>query len=333
MINPPRYSVIIPVCHGGLFLAEAVKSLAIVNSPQGGFEVIIAGQKDMMNGIAEFDFAGLGWQIIYCGGKRSDILNAACASANGSVWVFADDDCVFLSDWLINIERSLLEHSDAFVLGGSDILAAGASGFDIALDVVLNSWMGTGWTRSDRRMKCGNYYPKLWNMTVIAAAAKKVALDGSDGVLIFDPALSVHEDVELAERIKKRGGKVAYAPYVRVKHSRDTTYASFVKRNMAMARICRQLGIHCAPHLALATAVSGVPVLGVASLILSPLKIAFIFALGLYLLAALMTGIKAAVEKKRAILVMLVPALIVSMHFARAVGYVSSSNLQCGEAM
>jgi GT2 family glycosyltransferase len=271
----------------------------------------------------------LGWQIIYCGGKRSDILNAACASANGSVWVFADDDCVFLSDWLINIERSLLEHSDAFVLGGSDILAAGASGFDIALDVVLNSWMGTGWTRSDRRMKCGNYYPKLWNMTVIAAAAKKVALDGSDGVLIFDPALSVHEDVELAERIKKRGGKVAYAPYVRVEHSRDTTYASFVKRNMAMARICRQLGIHRAPHLALATAV----VLGVVSLILSPLKIAFIFALGLYLLAALMTGIKAAVEKKRAILVMLVPALIVSMHFTRAVGYVSSSNLQYGEAM
>jgi cellulose synthase/poly-beta-1,6-N-acetylglucosamine synthase-like glycosyltransferase len=333
MINPSRYSVIVPICHGGEFLAKAVKSLTNVNSPGGGFEVIIAGQKEMMKSIAESDLGGRGWQIIYCGGNRSEILNAACASANGQVWVFADDDCVCPSDWLINVERSLLEYPDAYILGGSDFLTDGASEFDLALDVVLNSWMGTGGTRSDRRMKWGDYYPKLWNMTVIADAAKRVALDGSGGGLIFNPAISVHEDVELAKRIKARGGKVVYAPHVRVEHSRDTTYASFVRRNMAMARICRQMGIHRAPHLTLVAVFVGAPILGVASVILPHLKIIFGFTYVLYILAALMTGVIGAIKKKRAILVMLVPALIVSMHFARAAGYISSLNFRRGEAI
>ena len=68
------------------------------------------------------------------------------------------------------------------------------------------------------------------------------------------------------------------------------------------------------------------------SAMLSPLKIFFCFIYGLDILAALMTGVKGAVEKKRLILVMLVPSLIVSIHFARMAGYVSLSNLQCREA-
>lgn len=333
MMSSPKYSVILPVYHGGEFLARAVESLTNINSPPGGFEVIVAGKKEMMNFIPDFDFAGRGWHTIYRSGNRSEILNAACISAKGEVWVFMDDDCFCPSDWLINIEKSLLENPHAFVLGGSDCLATGASGFDLSLDVVLNSWMGTGGTRSNRRMKLGDYYPKLWNMTIRAAAAKAVALDGLGGMLIFDPAALVHEDVELVERIRKSGGKVAYAPYVRVQHSRDTTYASFVRRNMAMASICRQKSIHRAPHLALIAGIAGFPLISAASVVLPHFKTIFVFPYVLYILVALITGIKGAVQKKRVILVMLVPALIISMHFARAAGYVLSPNLQYGEAL
>jgi len=64
------------------------------------------------------------------------------------------------------------------------------------------------------------------------------------------------------------------------------------------------------------------------------LKDFFCFIYGLDILAALMTGVKGAVEKKRLILVMLVPSLIVSIHFARTTaGYISSLNFRCGEAI
>jgi GT2 family glycosyltransferase len=328
----PKYSVILPVCHGGEFLKQALVSLNNVSSPTGGHEVLVVGDKKAINKISVYGCDQAKLRIVESQGKRSEILNAACAAARGSVWVFADDDCVFPSDWLINVEKSLNENPEALVIGGTDSLAAGASGFDLALDVVLNSFLGTGGTRTDQRMKCGEYYPKLWNMIVIAAAAKKVTLDILCAKLIYDPTLFVHEDVDLVKRIKKQGGKVVFAPYVRVEHSRDTTYTEFVKRNKLMARISGQKGIHRAAHLALAAAFGGIPLSIIASVMFPMLKILFVLIYGFYILAAFATGVKGAVEKRRMILVMLVPALIVSMHFARAAGYVSLSEFQNGEA-
>lgn len=324
MIHPPRYSVILPVCHGGEFLAEAVRSLADLRSPGGGFEVIIVGEKEKMKNNAGFDFNGHGWNVVECGGNRSEMLNAACAGARGDVWVFSDDDCIFPPDWLIKIEKAIFENHDAQVLGGTDFLAPGASGLDAALDIVLNSWMGTGGTRFNKRLKAGAYYPKLWNMTVMADAAGRAAPDHPGSRRIFNPALCVHEDVDLAERMRVRGDKVVYAPDVRVLHRRDTTFVDFFKRNMEMARVCRRKGIHRLPHLLLAAGLAGFPVLIALSLVAPALKILFVIY-GLYLAAVAVTAIKGAVLKRRAVLIILIPGLIVAMHMARAVGYIFAS--------
>jgi GT2 family glycosyltransferase len=325
MIHPPRYSVILPVCHGGEFLAEAARSLAVLRSPGGGFEVIIAGGKDKMKNMAGFDFTGYGWSLVECGGNRSEILNAACAGASGDVWVFSDDDCIFPPDWLAKIEKSIQENPDASVLGGADFLAPGSSGLDTALDIVLNSWMGNGGSRYNKRLKAGAYYPKLWNMTVMADAARSAALDYPDSSQrIFDPSLLVHEDVDLTERMKARGGKVVYTPDVCVRHHRDTTFVDFFKRNMEMARVCRQKGIHRFPHLLLAASLVGFPVLIALSLVVPAFKILFIIY-GLYIAAVAVTATRGAVLKRRAVLMILVPGLIVAMHMARAVGYIFAS--------
>jgi GT2 family glycosyltransferase len=324
MIHPPRYSVILPVCHGGEFLAEAARSLAVLRSPGGGFEVIIAGGKDKMKNMDGFGFTGRGRRFLVCEGNRSEMLNAACARARGDVWVFSDDDCIFPPDWLAKIEKSIREKPDASILGGEDFLAPGASGLDIALDIVLNSWMGNGGIRSNKRLKAGAYYPKLWNMTVMADAARRAALDHPTSQRIFDPSLFVHEDVDLTERMKSRGCKVVYAPDVGVLHRRDTTCADFFKRNMEMARVCRQKGIHRFPHLLLAAALVGFPVLIALSLVVPAFKILFIIY-GLYIAAAAVMAIRGAALKRRAVLMILVPGLIVAMHIARAVGYIFAS--------
>lgn len=317
----PKFSVILPVCHGGRFLTQALASLARVSSPRDGFEVLVAGKIDGMINLSVFDSDQAELRMVVSEGTRSAMLNAACAAARGTVWVFADDDCVFPADWLVNVEQSLITHPDAAVLGGVDILVPGAGVFDLALDEVLNSFLGTGGARQDGVVRVGRYYPKLWNMTVLTDAAKQAALDASQQELIFDPSLSVHEDVDLTTRISARGGKVVYAPDVRVGHCRDTNFTSFFKRNLDMAQICRRRGIHRTAHSALVALMIGLPVMGVASLVVEALKVFFLSAVGVYAAAVVLTGIKGAVKKKRAVLTGWIPVLIVSLHVARAVGY------------
>jgi hypothetical protein len=314
----PKFSVIIPVCHGGEFLDRTLASLACVEAPQGGFEVIIAGAKQTINDVVgESDM--IGWQFLECCGNRSQSLNTACAVAQGKFWVFSDDDCVFPSGWLMNIERALTDFPDASVLGGSDVLVAEADDFDLALDVVLNSWVGTGGTRANRFFKAGRYYPKLWNMIVSADVAKRVAIDIG---CIFDPSLPVHEDVDLIDRIEAQNVKVVYAPSVRVEHSRDTNFKAFFTRNMGMAAVCRQADIHRVSHLAMAIFFAGVALLGIASFFSPQITLVFLWVAGVYAMAAVLTGIHGAWEKKKFALLGIIPVLLFSLHLARVLGYV-----------
>ena len=324
----PKFSVIVPVCHGGKFLCQALTTLANVVSPPGGFEVLIAGKKQAVSNLSAFEFNQDKLRKVEGEGNRSAILNAACAAARGSVWVFADDDCVFPADWLLNVEQSLVAHPDAAILGGADILAHGAGVFDLALDEVLNSFVGTGGVRRGSSVSAGSYYPKLWNMTVLAAEAKKAALRETDLYLIFDPLLDVHEDVDLTRRILACGGKVAYVPEVIVEHCRDTNFVSFFKRNMSMAQICKRLDVHRGAHLMLVALMIGLPIMGVVSLFVEVLKGIFLSVVGLYAASVLLTGIKGAVKKTRAVLAGLIPALIVSLHVARAAGYMLPSSVK-----
>jgi GT2 family glycosyltransferase len=320
MMPSSRYTVMLPVCHGGRFLEKALTSLADVFAPEGGYDVIIAGRKKDAADIFKRR-ALTHWILVESNGNRSCALNAACHAAKGAYWVFSDDDCVFPADWLLNLDRSLAEHPEAAVVGGADRPTGFGTDFDAALDAVLNSWMGTGGTRTDRAFKTGVYYPKLWNMAVRADAARKVAPDGPGGLLIFDPALPVHEDVDLVDRIRSTNGEVVYAPSVCVEHSRDTTYGAFVRRNLAMAHMCRKHGIHRLPHLALVATLAGIPFTGILSLFMPALQIFAGSAFGLYTGAVLLTGIKGAMKKKRKTLSFWIPALLVSMQAARAAGF------------
>lgn len=310
--------MILPVCHGGEFLGRALASLAGLTVPQGGFEAIIAGEKETINNVAS-ENATAGWRFLACDGNRSQVLNAACAEAQGTVWVFSDDDCVFPSGWLLNIERALADFPESSVLGGSDVLTREGDHFDQALDVVLNSWMGNGGTRADRTIKAGRYYPKLWNMIISADAAKRAPTDSG---CIFDPSLPVHEDVDLIDRIEAQNGKVVYVPSVRVEHSRDTNFKAFFTRNMDMAAVCRQADIHRMSHLAMAIFFVGVVLLGITSFFSPQISPGFLWVAGVYALAAVLTGIHGAWKKKKFAILGIVPVLLFSLHLARVLGYV-----------
>lgn len=314
---PPKYSVILPICHAGKFLHEALETLSKATSPHGGFELLVVGDSPDMK-IAK-DATVLTSRAIFIrhGGSRAAALNAACAAASGEIWVFADDDCVFPQDWLLRIERTLENHPEAAVVGGRDQLPKDAALFDASLDHALNSFAGTGGIRNDFSIRAGQYYPKLWNMIVRAEAAIRVSF-GHD---IFNPNLCVHEDVELVDRIIKSGGQVLYEPEIVVGHFRDTNFSSFFFRNLHMAQVCRAKGIHKRAHCAALCYFVAILLTAATAPFLSVSAWTFGVLSGSYATLLGVTGLAAAWRSRRPALGLTVPTLILSLHAARAIGF------------
>ena len=327
MIGEFRFSVIIPVCHGGRFLLKALRSLGEIEYPKASFEVLVAGNppdrksRDIVEAASRL--AGPTVKYVETIHKnRSAMLNKAIAEARGNILIFADDDCIFLPDWLNQIETVLACESNIGVIGGQDIQAENGSSFHLALDYIFNSFLGTGGLRHDTFRLVGKYYPKLWNMTVYRQVADQVARKTSNKIpQIFNEALAVHEDVELVDRIEKLGKRVVYAPDVKVLHSRDTTLLAFVKRSFNMARTARSIGVHRLPHIVLSIFTLVLLALLVSSVVSDPLRLLLLVMLTCYVFFLLYDAFRALRRKERFAVFVYVPVLLISLHLARGVGF------------
>ncbi len=323
------FTIIMPVCHGGRFLRTALSSIHGLDYPADRMEVLVTGAEEdaVSRGIVRDEAVSSGYDIFHipiARPSRAAMLNAACNVARGRVLVFADDDCVFLPDWLNRIEAALRQHTDIEIgiLGGSDTHERDARPFNLALDYVFNSFIGTGGLRRGRGARVGKYYPKLWNMAVPRDIASQVALDASEGSpKIFDETLSVHEDVDLAERIEMKGRKIVFAPEVMVMHSRDTTLGSFIRRSFRMARIARSLGVHRLPHMLLMIFAVGLCALPLLSAVYQPMKMLLWIVLGAYLTVLLISAAGGLKQTGKLSVFAFVPLLLMSLHFARGFGF------------
>jgi GT2 family glycosyltransferase len=322
-----EFTVILPVCHGGKSLVRALNSLSQVEYPADSFEVIVAGTHDdeeSKNTVeAESARSALGIKYIGCSDrKRVGALNAACSTARGRILVFADDDCIFRENWLEKFGEIFSREDNIGIVGGKDELEQKNSAFDLALDITLNSFFGTGGLRKGKGPRAGKYYPKLWNMAILREVALSVSFKTGKGLTqVFDGSLSVHEDVDLADRIEQSGRRIIYAPEIRVGHERDTTFRSFVRRNFTMARVCRALGVHRLPHLALTTFALGGATLAIASFFVTPLRDVLLVCLGIYFAILLGVGIDGFRRSGSLRVLAITPGLLVSLHLARGLGY------------
>jgi cellulose synthase/poly-beta-1,6-N-acetylglucosamine synthase-like glycosyltransferase len=321
------FSILLPVCHGGKFLYQSLHSLRDIDFPYHRFEVLVAGSigDEQSKNILESEAALTAYPARYieCPDmNRAGLLNKACSAAKGNTLAFADDDCIFFPDWLTKLEHVLKLENNIGVIGGEENFLGDTSSFDLALDYVLNSFLGTGGVRKGRGSRIGKYYPKLWNMAIPRDVAINVALTEERDVLhIFNESLDVHEDVDLADRIERSGKRVIFAPEVRIGHYRDTTFKSFFLRNMAMARTCKRLRVHQIPHIMLSIFISSIAVLAIFSLIFSPLRSVIGIVMGIYTAVLLVGAIGGFKRTRRWQMLVMIPVLLSSLHFARGLGY------------
>ncbi|MEW6600309.1 MAG: glycosyltransferase [Nitrospirota bacterium] len=331
MTQPFDFSILVPVCHGGRFLYQSLCSLRDTDFPHHRFEVLIAGLEgdEQSKGIVVSEAGSASYSVRYleCSGRnRAGRLNQACFAAKGKILAFADDDCVFFPDWLTQIEHALKLRDNVGVIGGKDDLRGETSSFGIALDYVLNSFWGTGGVRTGQG-RIGQYYPKLWNMAIPRDVAMGVAIGDEKGYLqIFKESLDIHEDVDLANRIKKAGKRVIFAPEVRIGHCRDTTFHAFFRRNMVMARTCKNLGVHHFPHIMLATFIMSITVLTMFALIFPPLRNVLAIVTGIYVAVLLLSAFGGFKRTRRWSMLVMIPWLLFSLHLSRGLGYLFPRN-------
>ena len=323
------FSIILPIWHAGDDLREALHSLRYIDFPPELFEVIVVGVHGDIASKTTFQKIATeaAFPIRFVEGPkryRAEQLNIACRLAQGKILVFSDDDCVFRGDWLTSLQQVIERETELGIVGGADELESDGSAFSLALDYVLQSFIGTGGIRRPASLNVGKYYPRLWNMAVPRAIAWNVALRHGDGsAQIFDEALipHVHEDVDLSNRIAHIGKRIVFAPEVRVGHRRDTTFWRFLWRGVEKAQTSRRLGTHRVAHSFLALWVISLGILSVGSIFSVLLKNMLIGIGGVYGALLFLTGIDGVLRTRNLKTFVLIPGLLLSVHFARGIGY------------
>lgn len=327
MTGPVMFSIILPVCHGGRFLRDGLESLRGMEFPRDRFEVLVAGSGDdnESRGIVETESGRSGHVVKYigCGGRnRAGRLNAACSEARGAILAFADDDCILVPDWLKKIETAFVKGPDIGAIGGTEIPGSDEGAFGLALDVTLNSFVGTGGVRRGAGLHAGMYYPRLWNMAAPRRVAEEVALGSRDGRMqVFKESLAVHEDVDLMSRIGRSGKRIVFMPELQVKHRRDTNFLSFIKRNFAMARVSRSIGIHRFAHGALSAFTLCVFILSLSSMLYRPLQPALLVMMAGYLVPLTVVSLQGLRKTGRIAVSAIIPFLVMALHASRGIGY------------
>lgn len=138
---------------------------------------------------------------------------------------------------------------------------------------------------------------------------------------LFDETLLTNEDYEFNARIRQAGGRVWLDPSIRSEYYARSTFSALARQywryGFWKARMLRRYPETLRWRQFLPPAfVFGMTLLGLLSLLFSPLRALFLILAGAYLLILLLAGIQASLKKRNLSLLLGLPLAIAIMHFA-----------------
>ncbi|HEV8238898.1 MAG TPA: glycosyltransferase, partial [Thermoanaerobaculia bacterium] len=169
-------------------------------------------------------------------------VNAGIAAVKAPLLLLLNDDAELLPGWLPVLLDAL----------AADSRLAAVQGVDLASADGVVSGCGLGWNRWWQAVQLGaagrapgGAAREVFGVSAAAALYRRAALDAaalSSGA--FDGALDTYyEDVELAARLRHRGGRAAVVPAARAVHAGGGTAAALGRRRMRLVYANRWLAL------------------------------------------------------------------------------------------
>lgn len=213
-IGPAKASVVVRTLNEALYLRELLEGIANQQTEDLQVEVVLvdSGSTDDTLAIAE----RYGCRILHI--KREDFsfgrsLNIGCEAADGDILVITSGHCVPADpQWLLALCQPLLdgkaEYSYGKQLGGTNTYFSEIRIFE-------------KYFPSQSQIPQQGFYCNNANSALLKSTWKRFQ---------FDEELTGLEDMELAQRLVKNGGKVAYVAEARVYHYHSETWAQVRRR-------------------------------------------------------------------------------------------------------
>jgi glycosyltransferase involved in cell wall biosynthesis len=311
----PPVSVILPVLNEAKHLADSVAAI-LSQDYLGKLEVILAlgPSNDLTNTIAA-ELASKDPRIILVQnptGRTAAGLNLAVAQSQYPIIVRVDAHAEIPKNY-ISIAVALLNETGAVNVGGV-MAAVGKTRFEKAVARAMRSALGVGASRFHTGGTAGPVD------TVYLGVFKKEALLSIGG---FDERFTRAQDWELNHRLREKGGTIYFDPRLHVTYRPRPNFKALAKQYFEYGRWRRVVSRRhqgtinyrylAPPFTVIASALSLLAGLSIDPIFYIP---AFIYLFFL-VLAAILIG-------KSLIEILLLPLILLTMHIAWGVGFITS---------
>jgi glycosyltransferase involved in cell wall biosynthesis len=211
-----RVSVVIISLNSERSIGQCVKSLEEQSVSPHEAIVVDGKSSDSTMSILEEIKGGLHFPLRVIPdveGNRSTSRNIGLRSSRGEIVAFLDADCVAPRDWIRNIEMNMGSNPNQEKAICGPYVPAQGTGFAKATYCLLGETSGKLATQFLRREDHQRYVRTILGGD--SAFARELLLEVNG----FDERLNWCEDVDLSNRIRASGARIAFVPQLYVLHS------------------------------------------------------------------------------------------------------------------
>lgn len=212
------FSFIIPVYNRPNEIRELLESLTR-QTYKKPFEVVIVEDGSTIGSEGEVDAFCDKLEITYLQKENSgpgDSRNYGMERAKGNYFIVLDSDCIIPPQYLIEAEKSLIEHF-VHCYGGPDAAHESFSNVQKAINYAMTSVFSTGGIRGGKSA-IDKFQPRSFNMGISKEAFEKVGGYGK---------IHPGEDPDLTIRIWNKGYETKLIPEAFVYHKRRIDWNKF----------------------------------------------------------------------------------------------------------
>lgn len=215
----PRISVIVPTYARPEALASCLESLAALDEPPGGFEVVVVddgGPTPLDAVLAPFAERLRIVHVHQANAGPAAARNAGAEAASGRFLAFTDDDCRPDPRWLCALDACFASNRDVMA-GGCTVNRLDGNVYAAASQLILD-------------LVYDFYNEQPAHARFFASQNMAVPAERFEALGGFDERFATAEDRELCDRWRHRGGQLVYVPDAVIEHGNP----------LSLARFCRQ---------------------------------------------------------------------------------------------